>query len=856
MRLNVEVYIGDLRLDLFDDEIIEMNRTVKDFRELDKVFSDYTQSFTIPASKNNNIAMSHWYDESIATGFNPAAKKAARIEINTLPFRDGYLWLKSAVLKNGSVDYYEVEFFSEMPNILESFGKDTIPQLGTLTETSNFKLTYDEFDDGIKGTLGSGNKLIPLITSQRNWNLQGRGNGIFNSINYKPYSGQRLANGDFVYPDNRLTVVPYEVTVTEGGASFYDRENNWFNQVAGVETDVFIVGVQTAKTETWEIKVRDADDGFAIVATITSASPTASIVQNAVTARKLAFQFSDIPVSDFRMVIVASMRDGANFINISNSYQYAAQGGMFYELKPALKADFILEQIESKYSVSFTGGFWNSDAWQDMYMWSNRAEGFGDHFKMDYVQLTGGSKFGGGAAVWDLATGVLTVPANSGDVTVVGGIKVRMSLFEEVNEYLPEPKVKLVCTETTGTETSHDFVYLDGGSIQDDYATHTFSFPDSASSRTFKFYVKSNFPEKFDWAFASNTANLNFTAEETTVSMDDSSTCEFRYFNHTYTDSLTNETINIEGGLPDQNIAEWLQNIIKMFNLVILPINATTFQVETFDDWMALGSEIDITKYVAMDNVDVQPASLYNELKFSYAETETVLGKNYAQLNGGIGYGDSITEIRDSFGDAISSQNFELKVPFENPSWSRLTNFAPTSDKGGFLSELMVCHYINSEFSTTGGQTVMFYSGAVVDLEPAGQVAETAFDFRSFYINGAHSDIVNTIREYNLCFQYNDKDSNYTQSLNFGAEVNPFTLATDTASSPSIFKTFWEDYITDLYDLSMRRTMVRAILPLNVILEIEVNDVLTISTKKYTINNMKLNLTTGEAAFELLTLVE
>jgi hypothetical protein len=50
--------------------------------------------------------------------------------------------------------------------------------------------------------------------------------------------------------------------------------------------------------------------------------------------------------------------------------------------------------------------------------------------------------------------------------------------------------------------------------------------------------------------------------------------------------------------------------------------------------------------------------------------------------------------------------------------------------------------------------------------------------------------------------------------------------------------------------------MVRAILPLNLILEINVNDVLTISTKKYTINNMKLNLTTGEAAFELLTLVE
>ena len=51
MRLNVEVYIGTDRLDLFADENIQMNRTVKDFRDLDKVFSDFTQSFTIPASK-------------------------------------------------------------------------------------------------------------------------------------------------------------------------------------------------------------------------------------------------------------------------------------------------------------------------------------------------------------------------------------------------------------------------------------------------------------------------------------------------------------------------------------------------------------------------------------------------------------------------------------------------------------------------------------------------------------------------------------------------------------------------------------------------------------------------------------
>jgi hypothetical protein len=216
MRLIVEVYIDDQRLDLFTDESIEINRTIKDFRELDKVFTDYTQPFTIPASKNNNIAMSHWYDESIATGFNPATKKAARIDINTLPFRFGYMWLNRAVLKNGSVDYYEVAFFSQITNLSDFFGSDTLPQLGSI---STAHLGYDDFTAAIKDTVGT-DHIIPMATSQRNWNLQGRGNGIYGSINNNPYNYPAGVNND-------RTLQPYEVNDAHEN---YDLTTNWFIQ--------------------------------------------------------------------------------------------------------------------------------------------------------------------------------------------------------------------------------------------------------------------------------------------------------------------------------------------------------------------------------------------------------------------------------------------------------------------------------------------------------------------------------------------------------------------------------------------------------------------------------------------------
>ena len=41
------------RLDLFKDETIEVNSSLKDSRDVSKVFTDYTQNFNVPASKVN-----------------------------------------------------------------------------------------------------------------------------------------------------------------------------------------------------------------------------------------------------------------------------------------------------------------------------------------------------------------------------------------------------------------------------------------------------------------------------------------------------------------------------------------------------------------------------------------------------------------------------------------------------------------------------------------------------------------------------------------------------------------------------------------------------------------------------------
>ena len=61
-----EIYRSDYqRLDLFKDEKISITSQIGNANDIGKLYTDYTQSFTIPASKTNNQILSHWYESSV-----------------------------------------------------------------------------------------------------------------------------------------------------------------------------------------------------------------------------------------------------------------------------------------------------------------------------------------------------------------------------------------------------------------------------------------------------------------------------------------------------------------------------------------------------------------------------------------------------------------------------------------------------------------------------------------------------------------------------------------------------------------------------------------------------------------------
>jgi len=163
----VQVYVNDIRLDLFQDEKIEITSTVQNINDISKVFTDFSQSFTIPASKVNNGVFDHFYNNDVNGTFLAKNRVPARIEINHTLFRVGKVSLEGAEIKNNKAESYKITFFGDVVTLKDNFGDDKLADLDyssiTLQPTganvlSSITSTADE------------DVRFPLISSKRIWN--------------------------------------------------------------------------------------------------------------------------------------------------------------------------------------------------------------------------------------------------------------------------------------------------------------------------------------------------------------------------------------------------------------------------------------------------------------------------------------------------------------------------------------------------------------------------------------------------------------------------------------------------------------------------------------------------------------
>jgi len=189
--ITVAIYIKDVdtldynRIDLFDDEKISVTSSIQNINDISKTFTDFSQTFTVPASKQNNKIFRHWYDNSNDVPFSTLVKSDAYIEIDTITFRKGKIQLESANLEDGQAKDYSITFIGILGNLKDKFAGKFLKDLILNTTYDYFNYTPANVLSRIT-TATSSDIMFPLISSDRYWNY-GSAVDLVNDINSSTY---------------------------------------------------------------------------------------------------------------------------------------------------------------------------------------------------------------------------------------------------------------------------------------------------------------------------------------------------------------------------------------------------------------------------------------------------------------------------------------------------------------------------------------------------------------------------------------------------------------------------------------------------------------------------------------------
>ena len=195
------------RVDLMEAELITLTQVIQDVKEIDKIFTDFSRTFNLPASKVNNKIFQHWYNDDVI-GFDNHIMSDAIIELNHLPFKIGQIKLESVVMKNNKPSMYKVTFFGSTTTLNSLIGEDKLSDLSWIDNFNTLNTnTKTGLETGLDFTFDSTtyNKAIifPLLTHTQKYILNITGE--FDNVGNIAFNGSSVANY------NRRGVLPEDL---------------------------------------------------------------------------------------------------------------------------------------------------------------------------------------------------------------------------------------------------------------------------------------------------------------------------------------------------------------------------------------------------------------------------------------------------------------------------------------------------------------------------------------------------------------------------------------------------------------------------------------------------------------------
>lgn len=671
--MELYIYVDDVahRVEMFQDEKVSVTSTIQNYQDIGKLFTDYSQSFTIPASKTNNAIFSHWYDNAVDDGYDARIRYSAYIEIETIPFREGNVQLEKANKKNGYIESYTLTFYGNLTQLKDKFGEDKLNSLD------------------------------------------------FSSLNH-------------IY--NASTIIG-KITLTSSSDVRYPLIGN---------------------TRKFEYNTGTAFD---------------------ITTNTGAIKWDD--------------------------------------LFPAVPITSILDFIEAKYGITFTGNFLNYLQFSKLYMLMKNSElprAYNSGIFYHLISFSNTATF----PEYNTSTDVLTTDWNSiyfrtgfYDVNLNKRIIIAFKTFVSAPYLSTNYKVELlqdgiVIKSFDNLIGNQQLILLDVRQSED--------------SASHQYKVKISPLGDFTFLSQLSIVRKNNNGDTTTNSNN--------YGSSAPTGQSIIATQNIGAYAPDIKVADFFMGLVKMFNLIITPINATTFKLEPLELYYQAGQIKDLTPFIYADELDIEKPKLFKSIDFKYEKSENILNNAFRGL-----FNREYGDLTFDSASISETSKYEIKLPFEDVMFERATGY-----------NFQTATLLNKDLQSYTPKPILMYDNGLANVSISPNSPIKIF-------NGSTYVSINNYRRFNNDIALGATDLSYINTTNFGEEVSSWFL---TVAPNGLYKRHYEQYIANLYNQKTRVLKAKAKLEPQNLTNLKLNDRIVIRDNRYIINSFTTDLTTGETNFELI----
>ena len=474
----------------------------------------------------------------------------------------------------------------------------------------------------------------------------------------------------------------------------------------------------------------------------------------------------------------------------------------YNELFPAVKVARLMDAIETRYGISIASDFFTDERYTELFLLAKNATEY-----TFLTELKDADFISQSSSILGLNPYIVGNYVNIIDNSIT---------FRELNDANLHT-IQMQVASISGLGTYYIEAYCNGIYEQTFEKTGT-GFPlkiqianFTGADRVYTFKIKANAPMTMTVVF---TYSIRTTIDDpiTGNPITNTNTSVIQC-----NSVVLSGNVDITNTLPDMKVADFFSGILKQFNMTCIGIDQNSFEILPLDLWYSNGITYDITNYVDIESIDVSRMPIYKKISFNYEQSESFINRNYFSISNSE-YGNTDNTYSYDGGE------FMVQSPFEN------LQFARSEDNHSPVHYAILGYHLNKDYQAYIPKPTLLYlygTSGTLDHNIKFYNGTTHVNISSYALFGQDLTV-----------------GGIKYSLNWGADNSVIHAET---IQDGLFATYYFNYLSNLYNLKQRLVSIKTQLPVSLVTYLKLNDRLIIRDKRYIINDLKLELNTGEA---------